>query len=84
MVGGAECPALTLRSPRPEGVEARALANNLTRAGVQAKKRQGLNRATAQNLLRQCESAIAQGGRKLANEQLIPRRELMKKILELW
>jgi hypothetical protein len=37
-----------------------------------------------EHLLRQYESAIAQGGRKLANEQLRPRRELMTKILELW
>jgi RHS repeat-associated protein len=62
----------------------RELTNNLTRAAVEAMKRKGLNRATAQNLLRQYEKAIAQGGRKLDNEQLLPRRELMKRILELW
>jgi RHS repeat-associated protein len=62
----------------------RSLANNLTKATVEQMKRQGLNRATVENLLRQYEKAIAQGGKKLANEQLLPRRELMKKILDLW
>ncbi|HEY0875843.1 MAG TPA: DUF4951 domain-containing protein [Vicinamibacterales bacterium] len=62
----------------------RSLANNLTKAAVEQMKRQGLNRATVENLLRQYEKAIAQGGKKLANEQLLPRRDLMKKILELW
>lgn len=62
----------------------RALTDNLTKAAVEQMKRQGLNRATAQNLLRQYEEAIAEGGKKLLNDQLFPRRELMKKILELW
>jgi hypothetical protein len=30
------------------------------------------------------QNAIAKGGAKLLNQQLLPRAELMQKILELW
>jgi RHS repeat-associated protein len=60
------------------------LTTSLTRAAVEQMKRSGLTKNTVQGLLRQYENALAQGGKKLANEQLVPRAELMRKILELW
>jgi hypothetical protein len=44
----------------------------------------GLNRATVDNLIRQYDNAIAQGGGKLTNPQLLPRRALMQAILDNW
>jgi RHS repeat-associated protein len=67
------------------GVEiTRALTRGLTRAAVEQMKRRGLTKSTVENLLRQYERAIGEAGKKLANEQLLPRAELMRKILSLW
>ena len=51
---------------------------------VRAMMDQGLTRKDAEALLALYEKAIKAGGKKLDNAQLIPRRDLMKKILSLW
>jgi hypothetical protein len=45
---------------------------------------QGLNRATVEHLRGAYQKAIETGGKKLQNEQLLPRAQLMDRILELW
>jgi RHS repeat-associated protein len=68
-----------------EGVElTRSLADNLTKESVEQWKLRGLNKATVENLLRVYERAFAQEAKRLANQQLLPRLVLMKKILDLW
>ena len=72
-------------SNKPEGVAATmALSKSLTPEDVLAMQSKGLNRRTVENLLEQYNAAITQGGSKLRNTQLIPRRDLMIRILELW
>ena len=44
----------------------------------------GLSKAWVQQQLALYTAAIAQGGAKLDNSQLLIRRELMEKILSLW
>jgi hypothetical protein len=44
----------------------------------------GLTKSTVQRLTFQYGRAIAEGGSKLANTQLMPRYQLMMKIIELW
>ncbi len=62
----------------------RRQAQNLTRATVQVMKRRGLTRRAVKDLLRKYEAALAEGGAKAANTQLVPRIKLMKRILDLW
>ena len=45
---------------------------------------QGLNRATVEHLRAMYQAAIDSGGDKLRNLQLLPRANLMDRILELW
>jgi RHS repeat-associated protein len=60
------------------------LTSSLTRQGVQQMIDKGLTKATVQRLVFQYGRAIAEGGAKLANTQLMPRYQLMMKIIELW
>lgn len=60
------------------------LTSSLTRQGVQQMIDKGLTKATVQRLVFQYGRAIAEGGAKLANTQLLPRYQLMMKIIELW
>lgn len=60
------------------------MARNLTASQVANMKSQGLNRATVEHLRAMYGRAFATGGSKLRNEQLIPRAQLMDRILELW
>lgn len=60
------------------------LTNSLTKKAVQEMVDQGLTKSTVQRLTFQYGRAIAEGGSKLANSQLMPRYELMMKIIELW
>jgi len=60
------------------------MAKNLTADRVGAMQAQGLNRATAESLRGTYQKAIEAGGAKLQNEQLLPRAQLMDRILELW
>jgi hypothetical protein len=61
-----------------------AMARNLTSEQVAAMQAQGLNRATVESLRGAYQKAIETGGKKLANTQLLPRAQLMDRILELW
>lgn len=61
-----------------------AVTRALTTEGVQAMIAQGLTRAFVQNQLASYINAVEMGGQKLRNAQLLPRLELMQKILELW
>ncbi|HZJ63349.1 MAG TPA: RHS repeat-associated core domain-containing protein [Kofleriaceae bacterium] len=60
------------------------MAANLTAEKVAAMEAQGLNRATVESLRATYQRAIEAGGAKLQNTQLLPRAQLMDKILELW
>ena len=62
----------------------RQQAQNLTRASVKEMQRKGLTRRAVQDLLKKYEASLAEGGLRAANTQLVPRINLMKKILELW
>ena len=44
----------------------------------------GLTREWVEQQLSMYRKALGSGGPKLKNKQLIPRKELMEKILELW
>ncbi len=46
--------------------------------------KQGLTKSWVQDQLTKYTSALIKGGAKLDNKQLIHRKELMEKILELW
>jgi uncharacterized protein RhaS with RHS repeats len=59
------------------------LTNSLTEKGVQQMIDKGLTKATVQRLVFQYGRAIAEGGAKLANSQLLPRYQLMMKIVNL-
>jgi RHS repeat-associated protein len=61
-----------------------AMARGLTSEQVAAMRAQGLNRATVESLRTAYQRAIQQGGKKLLNTQLLPRAQLMDRILELW
>lgn len=61
-----------------------AVTQGLTTEGVQAMIAQGLTRAFVEGQLASYTTAFAEGGAKLGNAQLLPRLELMQKILELW
>jgi hypothetical protein len=60
------------------------MASNLTSEQVAAMEAQGLNRATVESLRATYQRAIETGGKKLLNTQLLPRAQLMDRILELW
>jgi hypothetical protein len=60
------------------------MARNLTAEQVAAMQARGLNRATVESLRGTYQKAIEAGGAKLRNEQLLPRAQLMDRILELW
>jgi len=72
--------------PKGQAAAARTaeMAKNLTADRVGAMQAQGLNRATAESLRGTYQKAIEAGGAKLQNEQLLPRAQLMDRILELW
>lgn len=56
----------------------------LARETVKQMINRGMSRAEVLHQLRTYEQALTQGGAKLANTQLIPRIELLQKILKLW
>src|SRR5690606_19893520 len=60
------------------------MARTLTAEQVAAMRAQGLNRATVEHLRATYQKAIETGGAKLRNQQLLPRAQLMDRILELW
>jgi hypothetical protein len=60
------------------------LAQTLTRETVKQMLRRGLTRSAVEEQLAVYQRALAQGGAKLANTQLLPRIELLQKILTLW
>ena len=60
------------------------MARNLTVEQVAGMQAQGLNRATVEHLRAVYQKTIETGGKKLQNEQLLPRAQLMDRILELW
>lgn len=47
-------------------------------------KKSGVDKAWVQRQLELYTKAVEQGGVKLNNQQLLPRKELMEKILQLW
>ena len=48
-------------------------------------KQKGLNRATIEKLVQTYEQGLAKAAQTgVRNDQLVPRLELMKKILSLW
>jgi hypothetical protein len=64
--------------------QTRAVTENLTEAIVKDLATKGLTRDWVTGQLTQYQSAIAKAGVKLVNQQLLPRAELMAKILALW
>ena len=61
------------------------ITRGLTKAGVEEMKRQGLTKNTVKALIEQYEKGLAkQATTGIANANLQPRLELMKKILALW
>jgi hypothetical protein len=61
-----------------------AVTQSLTTQAIRQMIARGLTREWVQAQLAQYESAIARGGAKLLNQQLLPRLALMKKLLDLW
>ena len=66
-----------------------ARTRGLTSDGVREMAKQGLTREWVEKQLSLYRKALEKGGDKLRNdklrnEQLLPRRELMERILELW
>lgn len=61
------------------------LTANLTEDAVEKMAEKGLTKSTVQRLLFKYSEALENGGpTKLANKQLLPRYQLMVKILQLW
>jgi RHS repeat-associated protein len=75
-----------IKWPTGQGAAAEtvAMANSMTAGRVAAMEARGLTRATVEKLSADYGRAIAQGGDKLRNTQLLPRKHLIDKILELW
>jgi hypothetical protein len=61
-----------------------AATQGLTTQAIRQMITRGLTRQWVEAQLAQYESAIARGGAKLVNRQLLPRLALMRKLLELW
>lgn len=57
---------------------------SLTRTKVAQMVARGLSKEWVKQQLARYLKDIAEGGKKLDNTQLLPRKELMEKILELW
>lgn len=57
---------------------------NLTRDKVQLLRTQGLPKSWVESQLSLYNKSILKGGVKLKNPQLMPRKALMEKILNLW
>ncbi len=64
--------------------QTKEMAENLSVSDVTKMINRGLNKETVKHLRSQYQKALEQGGKKLQNEQLLPRKQLMDKILELW
>jgi hypothetical protein len=62
----------------------RQAAQALTRETIKQMIRRGLTRGAVREQLAAYQNALAQGGPKLLNTQLIPRIEFLQKILSLW
>jgi RHS repeat-associated protein len=60
------------------------LTKSLTREVVKGLRKSGVDKAWVQRQLALYKKAIEQGGSKIKNQQLLPRKELMEKILDLW
>jgi hypothetical protein len=61
-----------------------ARTRGLTSDGVREMAKQGLPREWVEKQLSHYRKSFREGGGKLRNEQLLPRKELMERILELW
>jgi hypothetical protein len=57
---------------------------NLTRSQVQGWAKQGLTKSWVQDQLTKYSSSLMKGGDKLINTQLMHRKALIEKILNLW
>jgi hypothetical protein len=64
--------------------QTQAVTQALTTEAVQGMIAKGLTREFVQNQLAMYSSTFAKGGEKLVNKQLVPRLELMQRILDLW
>ena len=60
------------------------LAKKLTKKDVENMIAAGLDKKFVVKNLQQYKDAIKKEGKKLDNKQLLPRKELMEKILKLW
>lgn len=60
------------------------LTKKLTKKHVEKMIADGLDKKFVVKNLQQYKDAIKKGGKKLDNKQLLPRKELMEKILKLW
>ena len=63
---------------------ARTVTQNLTRAQVQAFANQGLTKQWVQSQLKLYGKALFAATKSSKNVNLLPRKELMEKILYLW
>lgn len=60
------------------------VTKNLTKAQIRKWEKQGLTKVWVEGQLTKYTASLAKGADKLKNSHLIPRKELMEKILELW
>ena len=64
--------------------QTQAVTRSLTTEAIEGMIKRGLTREWVADQLAMYERAVATGGAKLKNAQLLPRLELMKRLLELW
>lgn len=60
------------------------VTKNLTKSQIKGWAKKGLTKSWVQDQLNKYSSSLIKGNKKLKNTQLIHRKELMEKILELW
>lgn len=73
------------KGQKPEDIQKTIdLTKSLTKEIVNGFKKSGVDKEWVQRQLGMYTKAIEQGGTKLNNQQLLPRKELMEKILQLW
>jgi hypothetical protein len=61
-----------------------SVTQNLTKSQVESWAGQGLTKSWVEKQLASYTKALEAGGDKLKNVQLLPRKQLMEKILSLW
>ncbi len=68
----------------PDVKKTTTITKKLVKKDVEKMIAAGLDKKFVVKNLQQYKDAIKKGGKKLDNKQLLPRKELMEKILKLW